>query len=55
MFNQEECAGVEELLDTTLGEVKSKRSRLGPGERCIKALKCESQTGQLVGGKLSWW
>lgn len=54
MFSQDECAGVDELLDTTLGDVKSNRSRLGPGERCTRALKCESQTGQLVGGKLSW-
>lgn len=51
----DECAGIEELFAASFGEVKSKRNRLGPGLRCIKALKCESLTGQLVGGKLSWW
>lgn len=39
MLIHDECAGIEDLLVTNFGEVKSKRSRLGPGERYIKALK----------------
>ncbi len=35
----DECAGLEELLDASFGEVKSKRNRLGPGLRCTRALK----------------
>ena len=53
MLIHDECAGIEELFDTSFGEVKSKRSRLGPGERCTKALKLESHTGQYVVGKPS--
>lgn len=55
MFIHDECAGVEELLDDSLADAQSNLSRFGPGVRWIKALKCESQMGQLVGGKSSWW
>lgn len=53
MLIHEECAGIEELFDISFGEVKSNRSRLGPGERYIKALKWESHTGQFVVGNPS--
>ena len=45
--------GFEVLLFASFGEVKSNRNRLGPGVRYSKALKCESETGQYVGGKPS--
>lgn len=45
--------GLEVLPLASLGEVKSNRNRLGPGVRYTRALKCESDTGQRVGGKPS--
>ena len=52
-FIQEEWAGREELFDATFGDMKSKRKRLGPGVKWTNALKWESLTGHIVGGKLS--
>jgi hypothetical protein len=43
---KEEWIGFEVLLFASLGEVKSNLSRLGPGVRYIRALKCDSETGQ---------
>lgn len=48
----DECIGFEVLLFASFGDVKSNRNRLGPGVRYIRALKCESDTGQYEGG--SW-
>ena len=45
--------GLEVLLFASFGEVKSNRSRFGPGERMMTALKCPSETGQKVFGKES--
>ena len=52
-FSQDECVDREEPLEASLGDVKSKRSRFGPGDKWIKALKWESHTGQFVDGKPS--
>lgn len=53
MFNHDECIETEELFEASFGDVQSNRNRLGPGERCTRALKCESHIGQTVGGKMS--
>ena len=53
MLIQEECAGKERLLEANFGDMKSKRSRLGPGVKWTRALKWESLTGHSVAGKLS--
>jgi len=53
MVRYEECIGFEVLLFASLGEVKSNRNRLGPGESMRTALKCDSLTGQYVGGNQS--
>lgn len=45
--------GFEVLLFASFGDVKSNRSLLGPGVRYMSALKCESETGQYVGGNPS--
>ena len=55
MFNQDECGGVDILLEASFGDTKSNRRRFGPGSRCTRALKCDSTTGHAVAGKLSWW
>lgn len=49
----EECIGLEVVLFASFGDVKSKRSRLGPAESIVTALKCPSETGQNVFGKQS--
>jgi len=49
----EECMGFEVLLFASFGDVKSNRNRFGPGASMTTALKCESETGQYVGGKPS--
>ena len=33
MLKIDVCVGIEELLDASFGDAKSKRSRLGPGVR----------------------
>lgn len=39
MVRYEECIGFDVLLFASLGEVKSNRSRLGPEDRMMTALK----------------
>lgn len=53
MLIHDECAA-EPFGVGRRGETKSSLMRLGPGCRWTRALKCESQTGQLVAGKVSW-
>ena len=53
MLIHEECAGFDELFATSFGEVTSSRILFGPGVKCTRALKCESQTGQFVAEKES--
>lgn len=45
--------GLDVLLFGSLGDVKSKRNRFGPGIRYTSDFQCESDTGQYVGGKAS--
>lgn len=49
-----ECTAGWLLPVDSLGETKSKRSRLGPGAKWTRALKWEALTGQPIDGKLSW-
>lgn len=43
----EVCGDRDEFV-VSLGEKKSSRSSFGPGLRCTRALKWDSQTGQKV-------
>lgn len=54
MLIQDVCVDCVSVFELSFGDANSRRNLFGPGFRCMRALKVESVTGQVVAGNESW-